>query len=98
MKTIKTYREILEAKYIPNMKYDPTKYHKQSDEEFGNDIIQLADMFCKTNQQKDVTRSIGLYIKKGNKKNVKKLLTKFSKDICLDNGTINEIYSWLERN
>ncbi len=79
------------------MKYNPKKHQKQSDEEFGNDIIQLADMFCKTNQQKDVTRSIGLYIKKGNKKNVEKLLKKYNKDICLDNGTINEIYMWLKK-
>jgi hypothetical protein len=86
---------LVEAKYIPNMKYWPDeeiKDYKSAGEEF----IQLAKISDHLPAHtRDVTASIGIYMKKNNKKKVKQLIDKYPNDIIGGTGTINQIINWI---
>lgn len=83
------------AKYIPNMKYWPDEEiidYKSAGEEF----IQLAKISdWEPTLRRDVTASVGIYMKKNNKRKVKQLLDKYADQIIGAQGTVNQISNWV---
>lgn len=85
-----------EAKYTPNMKYWPEEDiidHKSA----GKEFIQIAKISTDLpTLKRDVTASIGIYMKKNDKKKVKQLIDKYPNEIIGGTGTINQIIRWLK--
>lgn len=75
-----------EAKYIPNMKFDPEKYDKTS---LVDTLIQIAKAM--KGKEGDITANVAWAMKKGDKKKVKTLIDKYGQYIIGGKGTINQI-------
>jgi hypothetical protein len=81
-----------EAKYIPNMKYDPSNYGKELS---GDDLVAMAKLF--KGKQQEITANIGWAMKKNDKKKVKALIDKFGEHIIGGQGTVNQLMDWIRR-
>lgn len=80
-----------EAKYIPNMKYDPSKFETSDD--FADSLVTMAKLF--KGKQQEITANIGWAMKKNDKKKVKTLIDKFGEYIIGGQGTVNQLMNWI---
>jgi len=80
-----------EAKYIPNMKFDSSKYDKSS---LADALEQIAKVM--KGKEGEITANVSWAMKKGDKKKVKKLINTYGKYIIGGQGTVNQIIDWMK--
>lgn len=79
-----------EAKYIPNMKYDPEKFDKT---DLATSLLQTAKVM--KGRKGEITANVAWAMQKNDKKKIKKLIDMYGKDIIGGQGTINQIIQWM---